>query len=246
MARYYSQSYQRYWWAVVIDSPEAVLPVDLLDTTDPDYFRTFYRQINENDIYILCKDLERDYFCKWWYAYHDEDTKLINLMGEAVPVKKTPHFHILLHFRQKITKTGVISALAFLLRVTPQRIDVNDIKSINSSLRYLVHYGDVDKFEYDPLIVKSNDIATFREALSLDIGKKSLTYKDLALRVQNANSLSDFGETLSLDDFRKYFFIIKSLFAYFHGVDITKVENISNEYGEVIRKASLDNKGRFA
>ena len=209
----------------MLDCPPNFENVDWEDLTYRD-ISTLYREINEKDVFSLCHDLAGAFVgLSYWYIKHGEDTKVVEFDGVPYVERKIPHFHILLHFRQKITKSGVVNAVSQMLGVPAPRVDVEEVKSVVGALRYLVHYGETDKFEYDPTKVISNDLDRFNEALSVDIGKKSITFKELSLRVECATSLADFGETISLEDFRKYYSVIRSLFILYKNVDIAKISN---------------------
>ena len=89
------------------------------------------------------------------YIRHDKD---IDDEGND----KKPHYHFVLKLKNACT----ISALSKRVGVSENMIEPVK-KSMNGCLRYLVHYGNDDKFQYNPEDVKSNDDKLLRKFLDL-------------------------------------------------------------------------------
>lgn len=83
---------------------------------------------------------------------------------------KKPHYHFIV----KLKNAKTISSFAKDILVSPNMIEPVK-KSFDGSLRYLVHFGYDDKYQYDPLEVKSFDdklLNRFNKCLNLEISEE--------------------------------------------------------------------------
>lgn len=76
---------------------------------------------------------------------HDQD------LNEETEELKKPHYHFVLKLKNACT----ISALSKRIEVNENMIEPVK-KSFNGSLKYLIHYGCDNKFQYDKNLVESN------------------------------------------------------------------------------------------
>ena len=103
----------------------------------------------------------------------DDDGNVVHTAGES----KKPHFHYVLKLKNACT----ISALA-------KRIDVDEYmiepikKSFNEALKYLIHYGYDNKYQYDPSEVKSNSDKLMRKFT--DLVTKEVPEVDKVISIQ--------------------------------------------------------------
>ena len=91
---------------------------------------------------------------------------------------KKPHFHFILKLKNACT----ISALAKRIEVKENMIEPIK-KSLNGALKYLVHYGYDDKYQYDSSLVKSNSDKLL--AKFLDLVTKDVPEVDKVVDIQN-------------------------------------------------------------
>ena len=102
------------------------------------------------------------------------------------------------------------------------------VKNVNSSLKYLIHYGDDNKFQYDPRDVSSNS-DVFKNRF-LDLVTKDIKESDKVLSIYefingvkkpiNVNMLFKYVQKHNLwDAYRRNYAIIKDL-TYQHNGEI--------------------------
>lgn len=163
----------------------------------------------DNQLFNLAQEKEA---C---WIRHDQDVK------EDGELKK-PHYHFVIKLKNPCT----LSALA-------KRLDVNEnmleyVKNVNSSLKYLIHYGDDNKFQYDPRDVGSNS-DSFKNRF-LDLVTKDIKESDKVLSIYefingvkkpiNVNMLFKYVQKHNLwDAYRRNYAIIKDL-TYQHNGEI--------------------------
>ena len=163
----------------------------------------------DNQLFNLAQEKEA---C---WIRHDQDVK------EDGELKKT-HYHFVIKLKNPCT----LSALA-------KRLDVNEnmleyVKNVNSSLKYLIHYGDDNKFQYDPRDVGSNS-DSFKNRF-LDLVTKDIKESDKVLSIYefingvkkpiNVNMLFKYVQKHNLwDAYRRNYAIIKDL-TYQHNGEI--------------------------
>lgn len=163
----------------------------------------------DNQLFNLAQEKEA---C---WIRHDQDVK------EDGELKK-PHYHFVIKLKNPCT----LSALA-------KRLDVNEnmleyVKNVNSSLKYLIHYGDDNKFQYDPRDVSSNS-DVFKNRF-LDLVTKDIKESDKVLSIYefingvkkpiNVNMLFKYVQKHNLwDAYRRNYAIIKDL-TYQHNGEI--------------------------
>ncbi len=163
----------------------------------------------DNQLFNLAQEKEA---C---WIRHDQDVK------EDGELKK-PHYHFVIKLKNPCT----LSALA-------KRLDVNEnmleyVKNVNSSLKYLIHYGDDNKFQYEPKEVDSNS-DSFKNRF-LDLVTKDIKESDKVLSIYefingvkkpiNVNMLFKYVQKHNLwDAYRRNYAIIKDL-TYQHNGEI--------------------------
>lgn len=77
------------------------------------------------------------------YILHDKDV-------DSDGVLKKPHYHVVIRFKQPRWK----SALAKEIGIEENYIEPTS--SFNNALMYLIHFNDLDKYQYDVSLVKGN------------------------------------------------------------------------------------------
>lgn len=146
---------------------------------------------------------------------HDQDVK------EDGELKKT-HYHFVIKLKNPCT----LSALAKRLEINENMLEY--VKNVNSSLKYLIHYGDDNKFQYDPRDVSSNS-DVFKNRF-LDLVTKDIKESDKVLSIYefingvkkpiNVNMLFKYVQKHNLwDAYRRNYAIIKDL-TYQHNGEI--------------------------
>lgn len=103
---------------------------------------------------------------------------------------KKSHYHVVLKLKNACT----ISALAKRINVDDHMIEMVK-KSLNGCLKYLIHYGNDDKFQYSKEEVKSNSDTLkrrFEDLVTKDIPEveKVISIQDY---IESCNDYIDFG-----------------------------------------------------
>lgn len=117
------------------------------------------------------------------YCRHDQD------IDEEGNLKK-PHYHYVL----KLKNASTLSALSKRVGV-PENLIEPVKKSLNGCLKYLIHFGNEDKFQYDANDVKGNSdklIRKFKDLVNQDISEveKVVNIQDF---IDNCNDFIDLG-----------------------------------------------------
>lgn len=134
-----------------------------------------YRKIGlvlwtDNPTHINALDYIKRYYPHYIGILHDKDTKEDNTLKKA-------HWHVLLYFpNQKL-----ISTIKKELGVNDT--DFYEIKSLSGQLRYLIHYDDEDKFQYNV-----NDIFGDRFMIS----KFNLSIKSINSESEEVSLITEF------------------------------------------------------
>ena len=163
----------------------------------------------DNQLFNLAQEKEA---C---WIRHDQDVK------EDGELKK-PHYHFVIKLKNPCT----LSALAKRLEVNENMLEY--VKNVNSSLKYLIHYGDDNKFQYEPRDVSSNS-DVFKNRF-LDLVTKDIKESDKVLSIYefingvkkpiNVNMLFKYVQKHNLwDAYRRNYAIIKDL-TYQHNGEI--------------------------
>ena len=163
----------------------------------------------DNQLFNLAQEKEA---C---WIRHDQD---VTEEGEL----KKPHYHFVIKLKNPCT----LSALAKRLEVNENMLEY--VKNVNSSLKYLIHYGDDNKFQYDPRDVSSNS-DVFKNRF-LDLVTKDIKESDKVLSIYefingvkkpiNVNMLFKYVQKHNLwDAYRRNYAIIKDL-TYQHNGEI--------------------------
>lgn len=97
----------------------------------------------DNPTHIAALDYIKRNYQNYIYILHNRDVK------EDKTLKKE-HYHVLLYFPNQKS----LSSLKKQLQLNDT--DFYEIKSFSGQLRYLIHYDDDDKFQYDPKDVKGS------------------------------------------------------------------------------------------
>lgn len=134
-----------------------------------------YRKIGlilwcDNDDHMKALDYIRHNYDNYIYILHDKDTN-----GSSLHVKS--HYHVLLYFPNQKT----ISSLCNQLKV--EENNFYEIKSLNGQLRYLIHYDDEDKYQYN-----KNDVV----GTSYMMTKYRLALNDTYSEVEGVAAIMDF------------------------------------------------------
>lgn len=97
----------------------------------------------DNPTHINALDYIKRNYQNYIYILHNRDVKEDNTL-------KKEHYHVLLYFPNQKS----LSSLKKQLQLNDS--DFYEIKSFSGQLRYLIHYDDDDKYQYDPKDVKGS------------------------------------------------------------------------------------------
>ena len=117
------------------------------------------------------------------YCRHDQD---VTEEGEL----KKPHYHYVLKLKHACT----ISALSKRVGV-PENLIEPVKKSLNSCLKYLIHFGNDDKYQYNAEDVQGNSDKLLRKFLDLVSKEITETEKVISIQdyIESFNDYIDFG-----------------------------------------------------
>ena len=155
------------------------------------------------------------------YCKHDNDVFEEDVLNEDGSVKyhlgeiKKPHYHYVLKLKNACT----ISSLSKRLSISENLIEPVK-KSLNGCLRYLIHFGCDNKYQYSADDVKSNSDKLLRKFL--DLVSKDVPEVDKVITIQsfieNCDTYVDLGILMKFvqkeniwDAFRRNYMIIRDL-----------------------------------
>ncbi len=139
---------------------------------------------------------------------HDQD------INEETGDYKKPHYHFVIQLKNACT----LSALAKRLHVNDNMLEY--VKNMTSSLKYLIHYGDDNKYNYNKEDVQSNSEKLkrrFQDLVSRDIPEveKVITIQEFIENFPDfikISVLSKYAQKHNMwDAFRRNYSIIKDL-----------------------------------
>lgn len=151
------------------------------------------------------------------WVKHDKDVFKEDIFNEDGSIKynagdlKKPHYHFILRFKNATT----ISAVANKVKVNKNQVEI--IKNLNSALKYLIHYGQDEKYQYSIEEVHSNsdNLKTMFEELIVNDTPESqrvLTIQDIIESFEGYIDLGILGKTILK---MNYWGTFKSNFSYF-------------------------------
>lgn len=172
----------------------------------------------DNQEHLLALDYIKHNFENYIYILHDKD-----LDDDGNIVK--PHIHCILKFQNQRN----ISTLSKKLNVEENLFYV--IKSFNGQLRYLIHFDDDDKHQYDVSEVKGTLFMLSKFKLAIkgsqdETSEVSMIYEFIFnSRIDDLNILLDFVlENNLYSSFRRNYCMFKDL------LFINRKENNLNDY----------------
>lgn len=159
---------------------------------------------------IIKKDY--DYAC----IVHDND---LDSKGE---IKKS-HTHVVLHFKNQRWRNSI----ALDLGITPNYLE--KCRNLENSLKYLIHYNDFDKYQYDISDVEG----TLKQKLLEILEYSDMTESDKFLEL--VNFIHSYPVHLTLHDFLQYV-CSTSLFSVYRRSAMTFNQLIKEHNIELITK----------
>lgn len=161
--------------------------------------------INEQNRY-LCSDFIYSrlsgYSTKFYFIEHKNDIK------EDGSVK-TAHYHIVLDFvRTRKRVATVLKDLSKLLVIPLNTISIEVAINLRSSVRYLIHFDDKKKFQYDFESIITND----KETLSFYFSSSdTLTFEYLQKVFDIATTTTDVIALIGVKTYNTYHYVIDKL-----------------------------------
>lgn len=159
----------------------------------------------EDKTHLLALDYIKHNFENYIYILHDKD------FDENGVIKKE-HYHVILRFPNQRN----ISTLAKKLNIGENNF--YEIKSFTGQLRYLIHYDDDEKYQYDPSDVKGTlyMLGKFKQSLKSsqdETSEVSLIYEFIVNNsIYDLHTLLDFViENNLYSSFRRNYVMFKDL-----------------------------------
>lgn len=119
------------------------------------------------------------------------------------------HYHIVIVLKVKCKKSTLMELFkTFFSLETLDSIEFERCTSVVSSLRYLIHYDDLDKFQYTPLDIVTNNDYRFHSAL---LYTEDLDIDFLVTIVKKYRSACGVMRVIGLEKYKKYRNVIKDL-----------------------------------
>lgn len=126
---------------------------------------------------------------------HDKDIHNEDVKGENGEIKyhagdfKKPHYHFLIKVKNAIKLSALIK------KVNCQKYQVQFIKNFNSALKYLIHYGYDDKYQYsiDEVKSNSNTLKTRMEQLIIDDTPEVMRVQQIQAMIEDFNGYIELG-----------------------------------------------------
>lgn len=203
---------------------------------DDENFSTQKFNLNQEGDVIFCR--------------HDHDVFEEDVLNEDGTTKhesgeiKKPHFHYVLKLKNACT----ISSLAKRTGIPENMIEPVK-KSLNGCLRYLIHFGSDNKYQYSVDDVESNSDKLLRKFLDL-VSKdtpevdKVITIQDF---IENCNTYVDLGILMKFvqkeniwDAFRRNYMIIRDLVNNHNAMISAERYNHDNSYYTEINNKNWD------
>lgn len=145
-----------------------------IDTFDKDRGKAFFGVLNfpkydNRNFAIQFLDLPfykfGDSFSQYAYILHDKDKKDITSSDSLVPLDtkeefsllKTPHVHFLILSPNRRRVQAVYKEVASLLGLPLNCVSCQVCENISSSLQYMIHYQQPDKFQYNFDDIRTNN-----------------------------------------------------------------------------------------
>lgn len=151
----------------------------------------------------------------YWLIAHDRD-----LNKETGELKRL-HYHLVLDFPSRHTKTAVIKMLQFQLDIPKEAISVRISDSLNHDIRYLTHmdYLEEGKVAYHPSEVMTDDQSTFEKALEDSADRLTTAY--VFEVAKTSKNIEEVIKRLGVNQYLRYRMVIRDLRAhYLHGVTL--------------------------
>ena len=159
----------------------------------------------EDKTHLLALDYIKHNFENYIYILHDKD------FDENGVIKKE-HYHVILRFPNQRN----ISTLAKKLNIGENNF--YEIKSFTGQLRYLIHYDDDEKYQYEPSEVKGTlyMLGKFKQSLKSsqdELSEVSLIYEFIVNNdIRDLHTLLDFViENNLYSSFRRNYVMFKDL-----------------------------------
>lgn len=151
--------------------------------------------LNFNEVIEKVKSVEF-YSCKWYYIQHQNEVN--NITGEF----KKNHYHLLIKLDNAISVEKLLKALSNELNFVSLLKDFSIVKSFKGAVRYLIHYDNKEKQQYNLNEIITNDknlsyyfndnsiLDNFKMIVNiLDYNKDIHNMKDLIYYCVNNNEL---------------------------------------------------------
>lgn len=116
---------------------------------------------------------------------------------------KTKHLHVVLILKKRISKVKLLDIVSNKLYFDKNCISLDICNNFNSSVRYLVHKDNPDKFQYFEGNILSNNI----ERVNSILNNPNIDYLDFTTLYQlclNCPDITDIMSIIGLQNYKKY------------------------------------------
>lgn len=148
----------------------------------------------------LCEDLDVSFIA---CIKHTED------VDKETQHKKTPHYHLVLRTASIMRLSTVINVIVSVFRCNDNQISIEKCSSLEMQTRYLVHFDDLNKFQYKREDIVTNSLDTvdkyFKYISKID------TIEDLISICREYLKLTDLMTVIGYEKYKKYRVVIADI-----------------------------------
>ena len=140
---------------------------------------------------------------EFYFILHIGET---NEQGEL----KTPHFHIVVSFGYRVYSSIILDCLREVLSslYNDNLVSIEYVNDMRSCVRYLIHYDNSNKKQYDI----SNIVSNNRDLTFYFLTEKGNLTPDILLdNIHSCSTKSELLTAIGLENFKKYLNVINTL-----------------------------------
>lgn len=165
-------------------------------------------EVDYNENYDICNyvnELMAKYGGKYYYICHDKDIDDNGMI-------KHKHYHLVFKFLTKVRKSTLINFTQEYCKLNNEKISV--VKCLDAVVKYLIHYRDLDKHQYNFDDVLSNDSKGSLQYLIYECDNVLNDY-DLLNIIERCNSMAEIARIVGSKIFCSKYKYIETMYYYF-------------------------------
>ena len=182
-----------------LNSQRREFNIVISDITLCDYhFDDFYTWLNNSGF-------------RYYLITHDKD---VDENGEPI----RPHMHLVLSGVKRWRVKQLLNDLVDCLWTLPQNIQIEEVKNFTACVQYLIHKNDVNKYQYDYKLIKTNDNDNLVPLLNETIVENKITTDKLIDLIISENvGRLELIKILGIGTYQHFKSVINELYAIKNG-----------------------------